>query len=957
MKKYFIVTLTLIYLGFLLPFLTYSQTDDSDRKLPFDEKIRIGKLDNGLTYYIRYNKKPENRAEMRLVVNAGSILEDENQRGLAHFTEHMCFNGTKHFEKNELVNCLESMGIQFGPEINAFTSFDETVYMLTVPTDSAEIMNKAYLVMEDWAHNVSFDSSEIDKERGVIIEEWRIGRGPWQRMLDKYLPVLFQNSRYAERLPIGKKEIVENAEYETLRKFYRDWYRPDLMAFIVVGDIDVDETEQKIKEHFNNLENPVNERQRLSYEVPDHKETLVSVTTDKEAPITVVTVINLADVDRFETYGDYRRMLIYNLFTGMLNQRLQELMEKPEPPFINAQVYYGGLWARTKYGYQAFAVVAENGINMGLQALLEENLRVKKYGFTEGELQRYKLNMVRFYEQAYSERDKTESESYASEYMRNFLEDEPVPGIEFEYEFALRTLPGITLDEVNAVAEKLITSSNRVIVINAPEKENIAIPSESELLALAESVEQSDISPYEDKQLATKLMESLPTRGAIVERKEIEDIGVTELTLSNRIKVILKPTDFKNDEILMSAFSAGGHSLCADEDHQSAINAVNIVEESGVNDFSSTDLSKILAGKTVSVNPYIDYFFEGFSGSSSPKDLASLFELTYLYFTDPREDTASFRSFINKQKGLYKNLLSDPVQYYYDQYRKIKANNHPRAPRLPTEEDLNSIRFNKALDIYKNRFADASDFTFLFVGAFNVDTIIPLIETYLGSLPDINRKESWKDLNIRPPEGKVEEVVKKGMDPKSFVAIYFDKKAQWNEKDEYLLSVVAQILNRKYIEILREEMSGVYGIRTSAGISKVPYGHAYMQIVFPCSPANIDSLTHTALAEIIKIRDKGVSDEDINKAKEIQRREIEKDLKINSFWLSNLQSHYQSGTSLQVFTDFNKLIECITSDELKRVAEKYITPDEYIRVVLVPENDAGEEVDASVEEQAAANVE
>ncbi len=945
MKKYFIITLTFVYLGFLLPLLSYSQTGDFDKKLPVDEKIRIGKLDNGLTYYIRYNKKPENRAEMRLVVNAGSILEDDDQQGLAHFAEHMCFNGTKHFEKNELVSYLESVGIQFGPEINAFTSFDETVYMLTVPTDSADILNKAYLVMEDWAHNVTFDSSEIDKERGVIIEEWRIGRGPWQRMLDKYLPVLFQNSRYAERLPIGKKEIVENADYETLKKFYYDWYRPDLMAFIVVGDIDVDNTEQMIKEHFGNLENPVNPRQRILYEVPDHKETLVSVTTDKEAPITAVTIINLSDVDRFETYGDYRKMLIYNLFTGMINQRLSELMEKPEPPFINAQVYYGGLWARTKNGYQAFAVVAENGINKGLQSLLEENLRVKKYGFTEGELTRYKMNMVRFYEQAYRERDKTESESYASEYMRNFLEDEPVPGIEFEYEFALRTLPGITLEEVNAVAEKLITGNNRVIVINAPEKENVVIPSENELLALAATVEESAISAYEDKQLTAKLMESPPVKGSIIEKKKIEEIGVTELTLSNGIKVVLKPTDFKNDEILMSAFSAGGHSLYSDEDHQSAINAVNIVEESGVDDFSASDMTKILSGKTVSVTPYIDYYFEGFSGNSSPKDLSSLFQLTYLYFTDPREDTASFRSFINKQKGLYKNLLSDPVQYYYDQYRKIKTNNHPRAPRLPSEEDIYNIDFSKALGIYKNRFADASDFTFLFVGAFNVDTIIPLIETYLGGLPDIERKENWKDLNIRPPEGKVEEIVKKGMDPKSYVAIYFDKEAKWNEKDEYLLSNIAQILNRKYIEILREEMSGVYGIRTSAGIRKVPYEHAYLQIIFPCSPSNVDSLTNAALAEIKKIREQGVSDQDIKKAREIQRREIEKDLKTNSFWISNLQSHYQDGTSFLVFTDYNKLIEDITSDELKRVAGNYINIDEYIRVVLMPDVDSAEQGD------------
>ena len=940
MKKYLIVALTFIYLGFLLPLLSYSQTGDTDSKLPFDEKIRIGKLDNGLTYYIRHNKKPEKRAEMRLVVDAGSILEDDDQQGLAHFVEHMCFNGTEHFEKNELVSYLESVGIQFGPEINAFTSFDETVYMLTVPTDSAEILDKAYLVMEDWAHNVTFDSSEIDKERGVIIEEWRIGRGPWQRMLDKYLPVLFQNSRYAERLPIGKKETVENADYETLKRFYRDWYRPDLMAFVVVGDIDIDDTEKKIKEHFNNIKEPDNPRQRLSYEVPDHEETLISVATDKEAPITTVAVFNLSDVDRFETYGDYRRMLIYSLFTGMLNQRLSELLEKPEPPFINAEVYYGGLWARTKYGFQAFAVVAEDGINKGLQALLEENLRVKKHGFTEGELQRYKMNMVRFYEQAYSERDKTESESYASEYMRNYLEDEPVPGIEFEYEFALKTLPEITLEEVNAIAEKLIKSNNRVIVINAPEKANVMIPSESELLAIAATVEQSDISPYEDKQLTTKLMETLPQGGKIVEEKTIEDIGITELTLSNGIKAILKPTDFKNDEILMSAFSAGGHSLYNDEDHQSAINAVNIIEESGVNGFSASDMAKILSGKTVSVTPGIDYYFEGFSGNSSPKDLVSMFQLIYLYFTDPREDTATFRSYINRQKGLYKNLLSDPVQYYYDQYRKIKANHHPRAPRLPSEEDLNSIDFNKAVSIYKDRFADASDFTFLFVGAFNIDTIKSLIETYLGNLPDADRKETWKDMNIRPPEGKVEEVVKKGKDPKSYVAIYFDKEAEWNEKDEHLLSTIAQILNRKYIEILREEMSGVYGIRASAGINKVPYSHAYMQIIFPCSPSNTDSLTNAALAEIKKIQEQGVSDEDIKKSREIQRREIEKDLKTNSFWLGNLQSHYQNGTSLLVFTDYNKLIEAITPDELKRVARTYINPDEYIRVVLVPEADA-----------------
>ncbi|UCH13496.1 MAG: insulinase family protein, partial [Bacteroidales bacterium] len=926
-------------LSFILILTSRAQTTDADKILPFDEKIRTGKLENGLKYYIRYNKKPEKRIEMRLAVDAGSILEDEDQLGLAHFVEHMCFNGTKNFEKNELISYLQSVGIKFGPDVNAYTSFDETVYMLTIPSDSTDILNKGYLVMEDWAHNVSFENEEIDKERGVIIEEWRLGRGPWQRMRDEYLPVLFKESRYADRLPIGKKEIIENSDYETLKRFYHDWYRPDLMAFIVVGDMDVDETEAKIKQHFSNLNPPESPRPRSLYEVPDHDETLVSIAVDKECPLNVAQVFYKSDAEQNETYGDYRRMLINSLLTGMLNQRLSELTEKPEPPFINAETYYGSLWARTKYAFQASALVAENGIQEGLQALFEENLRVRKHGFTEGELERYKSEMLRFYEKHYNERDKTESSSYASEYIRNFLEDEPVPGIEFEYAFALSNIPGITLEEVNSAAKKLITDGNRVIVINAPDKENIIVPSEDELLALVSQVEQSDISPYADRQIATELMENVPQKGSIIEEKKIEEIDVAEIKLSNGVRVVLKSTDFKNDEILMSAFSPGGHSLYPDEDHQSAINADGVIEESGVSSFSVSDLSKILAGKTVGVSPSIGYYFEGFGGSCSPGDLESMFKLIYLYFTKPREDTSSFQSFVNKQKGLYKNLLSDPMQYYFDQYRRIKNNHHPRAPKLPSEEDYKKIDFNRTINIYKDRFADASDFTFFFVGAFNTDSIKPLIETYLGSLPDIERKEMWRDLNIRTPEGKVEKTVKKGMDPKSYVAVYFDKEIEWNERDEHLLWTIGRILNRKYIEILREEMSGIYGISTSSGINKIPYSHAYLQILFPCSPSNIDSLTNTALKEIIKIQEQGVSDEDLNKAKEIQRREIEENIKKNRYWLNSLRKCYLYGTDFSRFTDYDKRINAISSGELKRVANEYIDIDEYVKVVLLPEGD------------------
>jgi len=938
MKKPIIISLSYICLSFILLFAAFSQESELNNKLPVDEKIRIGKLDNGFTYYLRYNKKPEKRVEMRLAVNVGSILEDEDQRGLAHFIEHMCFNGTKNFEKNELISYLQSVGIKFGPDINAYTSFDETVYMLTLPTDSTDILNNGYLVMEDWGHNVTFDNKEIDKERGVVIEEWRVGRGPSQRMLDKYLPVLFKNSRYAERLPIGKKEIIENADYETIKRFYHDWYRPDLMAFIVVGDIDVDETEKKIKEHFNKLELPDKPRQRLSYEVPDHKETLISINTDKEAPVTIVRIYYKTDIEIQKTYGDYRNMLIQSLFTGMLNQRLDELIEKPDPPFINAGTYYGSLWARTKYAFQAVALVGENGIEKGLQSLFEENLRVKNHGFTAGELERFKKDMLRFYEKAYSERDKTESSTFASEYIRHFLENEPLPGVEFEYNFVKQYLPGITLEEVNLLADKWITDNNRVIVVQAPEKDDIIIPSENDLTALISQVEKSDLSSYEDKQIATSLIDNIIKKGEIIDQKKIEEIDITELKLSNGVKVILKSTDFKNDEILISAYSPGGHSLYTDEDHQSAINADGIVGESGVSTFSNSDLTKILAGKAISVSPSINYYFEGFKGNTSPKDMEALFQLIYLYFTNPRKDESSFQSYISKQQAYYKNLLSDPVRFYFDQYFRIKTNNHPRANKLPTEEDLKKIEFDKAIEIYADRFADASDFTFFFVGAFNTDSIKPLLEKYIASLPGIDRKETWKDLNIRPPEGKVDKVITKGMAPKSFVSIYFEKDVKWNEKDAHLLTTVGRILDRKYIEILREELSGVYGINTYAGLSKIPYSSAYLQIIFPCSPENIDSLTNTALAEISKIQQQGVSEEDIKKAKEIQRREIEENIKKNHYWLNNLQDCYLKGTDFSRFIDYEKRIEGISSDELQRVTSKYINLNEYIRVVLVPED-------------------
>lgn len=914
----------------------FTQEVNYNKLLPVDEKVKIGKLENGFTYYIRTNHKPEKRVEMRLAVNAGSILEDEDQLGLAHFVEHMCFNGTKHFEKNELVEYLQSIGIRFGPELNAYTSFDETVYMLTIPSDSNDLVNKGFLVMEDWAHNVTFEDEEIDKERGVIIEEWRLGRGPWQRMRDTYLPVLFKDSRYAERLPIGKKEIIEHCDYETLRRFYHDWYRPDLMALIVVGDIDPVLAEQKITEHFSSIESPSVVKPRKEYEIPDQKGTLVCVATDREAPVSLTNIFYKSDTIEFRTYGDYLNILNFSFLTGMMNRRLVELTEKENPPFVGANIQYGNLYARTKNALHGYALVGEKGIESGLKAYLVEVERVKRFGFTDTELNRFKLDLLKRYENAYNERDKTESKQWADEYIRNFLEDEPIPGIEFEYNFVKENIDKIHLETINELAKSLITSDNRVIVINAPEKDEAEVPDEGAILALADEVLSMGIQPYEDKLSGSELLSELPDKGSIISEKVLDELDALDLRLSNGARVILKETDFKNDEVLFSAFSRGGHSVYGDEDHFTALNTDGLVKESGVAEYSNTDIRKILAGKTVFVAPSISYETETISGQTKSSDLESMFQLIYLYFTDPRVDSGAFLSYISKRKDLFENLAKDPQNYFFDKYYRILAQNHPRGDYLPVPEDWGKIDFQRAIQIYKDRYADPGNFTFVFVGAFSIDTIKPFLEQYIASLPGIEREESYVDLGIRPPDEKQIHTIFKGNDPKSIAIVYFEEEQAWNEKDAFMISVLNDILEFRYIEKIREEMSGAYTTRVSASLHQIPYEYSSLQIMLPCSPENVDSLVSVAIGELDSIRQHGVKQKDIVKAKETRRRQLETNVKKNMFWLSSIQKAILNDLDLDSVTD-EEYIEQISSEEIQRVANDYFDTDEYLEVVLYPE--------------------
>ena len=585
---------SLIGLLLVVPFFASQaqQTYKMDQILNSDPKIIIGKLDNGLTYYIRENHKPEKRAELRLAVKAGSILEDDDQQGLAHFDEHVAFDGTKSLPKQDIINFLEKSGVRFGADLNAYTSFDETVYMMQLPTDSTEVLKKGFQILEEWSHDVSYDSTEIDKERRVVIEEWRLRRGADYRVSMKHIPFELYKSHYADRITIGKKEILESCPYDALRRFYRDWYRPDLMAVFAVGDFNKEEIEKMIKEHFSHLKNPTKERERIQFPVPDNKETLVSIATDPELTRASVNVIFKRDTSSQSTAADYRtEIIISNLASAMLNARFQELLQKSNPPFIYAY-NYDGRFIGPKQAYNLIAGVKENSILDGFEAMITEAFRVKQHGFTATELERQKNQILREMENAFNERDKTESRQLVDEYIRNFLHNEPIPGIEVELALFKQFLPDITLKEVNKQVQEWMTEGNRVITVSAPQKDGVKVPTEAEILSIMNKVSAEQLDPYIDKVNSEPLVSNISAPGKVVEEKKIASLGVTEWKLSNGAKVILKPTDFKNDEILFSAYSVGGTSLVPDKDYLSAAFATSIVQQSGVGNFDEIALQK-----------------------------------------------------------------------------------------------------------------------------------------------------------------------------------------------------------------------------------------------------------------------------------------------------------------------------------------------------------------------------
>ncbi len=915
-----------------------------DAPIPVDPNVKIGKLENGLTYYIHKNKKPENKVELRLVVNVGSIVENEDQQGLAHFLEHMAFNGTKNFEKNELVSYLQSIGVRFGADLNAYTSFDETVYILPIPTEKPGLIDKGLLVLSDWASAINLDADEVNKERGVVLEELRLGTGAGQRMRDKYFPLLFKGSQYAERLPIGKEKILKTFDRKTLVDFYETWYRPDLMAVVAVGDIDVDEMEKKIKENFSDIKAKRDKKERKFYPVPDHKETLIAIETDKEAPLTSAQILFKKPERKTETLADLRQGIVRSFFNGMLNDRLDEIRQSPNPPFAFGASSFGSL-TRTKDSYSMFGGTEPEKVKQTLAVLLEENKRVKEYGFTKGEFERQKQQYLTRLENQFKERDKTESGRIVNEYVYNFLDGNPIPGIEFEYNFAKQILPTITLEEINALAKETTSDENRVVIITGGEKPDGVYPTKEEVAELLDKADSLKVKPYVEEVNTEPLVGDLTTKATIKDTKYDKKFDITYLTLSNGIKVVLKPTDFKADQILLRSYSLGGSSLVSDDKALSAEFVTQIVNESGLKDLSKVQLGKKLAGNTANASVFLSDQFEYINGSSTPKDFETLMQLVYLQFTDVNFDKAAFDSFISQQKIFLPNLMASPQIYFGDQVNKIMTQNHPRAFGFPSTEMLEKVDFEQVKSIYRQRFGDASDFTFIFVGNFDVEKIKPELLKYLGNLPTKNGSENWKDLGIRPPKGGFKKVINRGVDQKSQVQITFTGPTEYNLQESRNMVYLADLLTIKLTEILREEKSGVYGVNARGGTNFIPYESYNFTISFPAGPENVDSLIEAAFAEIEKIKKGEIKDEDLNKVKEGKVINIRERFKQNEYWASEISRSIFRNEPMFNLPETEARIRAIDKKDLQKVANKYLKKDEAIQIILMPEEKAETKTD------------
>jgi zinc protease len=901
----------------------------ADERTPLDPQIKRVTLPNGLTYYLMKHKKPEQRAQLWLAVNAGSVQEDNDQRGLAHFVEHMAFNGTKRFAKQAIINYIEKVGMQFGPDVNAYTSFDQTVYMLTVPTDNREVMLTGLDILRDWSADVSFDPAEVDKERGVVLEEWRLGRGAFSRINDKQWPVMFKGSRYAERLPIGLAETLKKAPREALVRYYKDWYRPENMSVIVVGDFDPATMEKEIIARFGDLKSEGKARKREAVPVPRDHDMLVSIATDPEMPFSQVAVIDKMDHRSESTKQDYRRTITEWVYQRMLRARFSELALDPAAPFTSAYAWTGGL-TRTSDGFRRGAQAKQGRTTDALAALFRELERVEQHGFSQAELDRAMRDQLSEAETSAAEWEKAQSSEIADEMTRHFFEDEQMPGRHYELQLNKDILPTITLAEMNKLARTWGGEKGRVITVSGPTTGKM--PTEAEVRAIVATASTAKVEPWTDTPVQP-LLSQTPTPGKVVETTEDKGAGATVWKLSNGVRVIVKPTTFQNDSIDISGWKPGGSSLIANA--IDARFADDVVGTGGAGDLDPVALKKALAGKVASASIYFGELSEGVYGSARPADIETALQLLHIKLTQPRKDPRAFAAWRADQLEWASNRRRLPEVSFFDDMEAIRSKNHPRRQPV-TPEMIAKVDLDRAHKLWGERMADLGGFTFTFVGNVDAAKLKPLVETYLASLPSKGKVAKWKDVGITYATGKVNKTVLAGTEPKSYVSMTFGGPDKWSrdaQRDARILSMVLRIRLR---EVLREDMGGVYGVRSYVSISRQPKVRREASLQWGCDPQNVDKLRDAALGVLRDVQKNGISDEYLGKVKEQLRRARETDAKENWWWSNELRDAYWFGEDITEATNLEPVLARVTSDGVKAAAKRFFDEKSLVIGVMKP---------------------
>jgi zinc protease len=911
---------------------------DLNQPIPADPAVRTGTLSNGLTYFIRHNKEPEKRASFYIIQNVGALLENDDQNGLAHFLEHMAFNGTKSFPGKMIISSLEKHGVAFGRNINAYTGHDETVYNLSdVPVDKPGLTDTCLLILRDWSDFLLLEEKEIDAERGVIAEEWRTRRNAQFRIQNKFLPVLLKGSKYAERDVIGDLEVIKNFSYQTLRDFYHKWYRTDLQAIAVVGDFDPVEMENKIIATFSDIKPVADAPAREVFMVPSHTEPLFVLATDKEAPQTQISIYikhrEPARVDK--NLGYMKDQIILSLMNSAISTRIQELLQKGNPPFIAGSIGFSGL-VRGYNAFYMFATCSPEGEATALEAIYKEAERVKRFGFTQGELDRARANYLTSFESFYKQKDKVPNDSYISAMQEFFLTGEPMNSLDFENEFIQKILPEISIRDINQKFRSLMTSDNRVIIISGPEGEGISHLSEENVHQIIAGVTASQIDPYVEAAIAESLIDEELTGGKIVSRRQLQAFNAVEWTLSNNAKVVFRKADYDKDNIALSAFSFGGTSVYNDDMLISASFLPMVIDTYGAGDFDNITLQKMLTGKKASLGITLSELSEGFSGTSTPKDFETMLQLLYLKFEKPRFDSEAHKTIMARYAAFLESMGNDPSKIMQDSLSLILTDYNPRTILL-NPDVLEKVSFEDITRIYDDRYRNSGEFTFVIVGNIEEEVVIPLVEKYIGSLTYEPRKEKWVDRKVRHPKGTLSRSIEIPLAvPKASVYISYSGALKYNPENNVGIKVIQGILEMVYTEKVREDEGGTYGVSLTASSQLRPYEAASALIMFDCDPDRADDLSKIIHNEINSLISNGPDTEKFNKAVQNLLKNREESKLHNRYWSSAIYAWYYTGVDNNNPDNYEKILQGLTPSDIQKLAKKYFGKANTAQIVFRP---------------------